>query len=197
MSVTGTTRVRFAPSPTGLLHIGNARTALFNWAYARATGGVFILRIEDTDGKRSTAESARAIMDDLRWLGLEWDEGPGRGGPCGPYLQSQRGEIYRSYAQRLREEGRAYPCYCTAEELDARRRESLHSHRAPRYDNRCRGLGAAETARYEREGRVPALRFRVDPQTLSFDDAVRGTVTVDTALIGDFVILRSDGTPSF
>jgi len=190
-------RVRFAPSPTGPLHVGNVRTALFNWAYARATGGAMILRIEDTDLRRSSDESARAIMEDLRWLGVDWDEGPDVGGVVGPYVQSQRIDIYRTQAQGLMSRGRAYRCYCSEAELQSRRKESLRLNAAPRYDNRCRSLTPEQISQYESEGRPHVLRFRVDEREVLFNDMVKGEVRFDAALIGDFVIMRADGTPSF
>ncbi|MCX6376128.1 MAG: glutamate--tRNA ligase family protein [Armatimonadetes bacterium] len=190
-------RVRFAPSPTGLLHIGNARTALFNWAYARATGGVFILRIEDTDATRSSVEYARAIMGDLLWLGLEWDEGPDKGGAKGPYVQSERIGIYRKRAGELIDKGLAYRCYCTEAELEDRNKELLRRKRAPRYDNRCRSLTAEEIEKYENDGRRCVVRFRVEEREIAFKDMVRGEVRFDAGLFGDFVIMRADGTPSF
>ncbi|MCX6354239.1 MAG: glutamate--tRNA ligase [Candidatus Aureabacteria bacterium] len=190
-------RVRFAPSPTGPLHVGNARTALFNWAYARATGGTMILRIEDTDLRRSSDESARAIMENLRWLGVDWDEGPDVGGAAGPYVQSQRIDIYRTQAQNLVSRGRAYRCYCVEADLQSRRKETLRLNATPRYDNRCRSLTPEQVSQYESEGRPHVLRFRVDEREVLFNDMVKGEVRFDAALIGDFVIMRADGTPSF
>ncbi|HEY6193476.1 MAG TPA: glutamate--tRNA ligase family protein, partial [Candidatus Eisenbacteria bacterium] len=136
-------RVRFAPSPTGYLHVGGARTALYNYLFARAKGGTFVLRIEDTDAERSTEDSVQAIFSGLRWLGLAWDEGPGAGGSHGPYLQSERRALYDAAARRLEGAGRAYPCFCTPAELEARRAEQLARGEDPRYDGRCRSLGAA------------------------------------------------------
>src|SRR6516225_7517997 len=149
-------RVRFAPSPTGFLHVGGARTALFNYLFARAQGGVFILRIEDTDAARSTGEASAAILDSMRWLGLGWDEGPEVGGDHGPYFQSERRPLYRRAADALLAAGRAYPCYCTAAELEQRREAQLARGEPPRYDGRCRGLAAAARARHEAEGRTAA-----------------------------------------
>lgn len=190
-------RVRFAPSPTGYLHIGGARTALFNWLFARHHGGDFILRIEDTDVARSTEESTRAILESLQWLGLDWDEGPGRGGPCGPYFQSERVQGYRDQAQRLLESGSAYRCYCTAEELAARRRAAMLSGEAPRYDGRCRHLSAAEWARFEAVGRGPAVRFRIPEGETIVPDLVRGRVRFANTVLDDFILLRSDGLPTY
>src|SRR5690606_18350788 len=142
------------------LHVGGARTALFNWLFARHYGGDFILRIEDTDLVRSTEESVQAIFDGLTWLGLDWDEGPGKDGDHGPYYQTERLEIYRRYAQELIDKGRAYYCYCSPEELDQRRKELLAAGQAPRYDRKCLGLSAVEVERYKAEGRVPVIRFK-------------------------------------
>src|SRR5262245_17838050 len=170
-------RVRFAPSPTGYLHVGGARTALYNYLHARRTGGVFVLRIEDTGAARSTPESLAAIVDSLRWLGLAWDEGPEVGGSYGPYFQSQRREHYHAHTGVLRESNRAYPCYCTAAELEERRQAQIARGEPPRYDGRCRGLDAAARARLEAEGRAAALRF-AGPETgeTAWEDVVRGRV---------------------
>jgi glutamyl-tRNA synthetase len=191
-------RVRFAPSPTGLLHVGNARTALFNWLLARGRGGTFILRIEDTDVERSTRESEQGILDDLRWLGLDWDEGPDAGGPHGPYRQSERLDLYRSYANELIEQGHAYHCFCSAEQLDADRRAALESGRPPQYSGRCRDLAPEAVAERLALGHPAVVRFRV-PQgrTVTFQDVVRGTVQFETEVIGDPVLLRSDGHPAY
>lgn len=195
----GKIRVRFAPSPTGSLHIGGARTALFNWLFARHSGGFFILRIEDTDRERSREESARSITEILEWLGLDWDEGPGKGGPCGPYFQSQRLGFYRAAADRLLSMGRAYECFCTPEELDARRQEARGKGVAPRYDGRCRDLTPAQRQAFLAEGRKPALRIRVpgEGQTI-VEDIVRGTVVFENEkVMDDFVIMKSDGWPTY
>jgi nondiscriminating glutamyl-tRNA synthetase len=192
-------RVRFAPSPTGLLHVGNARTALFNWLQARRYGGALILRIEDTDQVRSTAASERGILDDLRWLGLDWDEGPDVGGPCAPYRQSERGTYYGAAAQILFERGRAYWCFCTPAELDADRHAALAAGLPPKYSGRCRVIDPAVAARRVVGGESAATRFAV-PDTdrdITFPDLVRGDVTVSTAVIGDFVIVGSDGLPQY
>jgi nondiscriminating glutamyl-tRNA synthetase len=191
-------RVRFAPSPTGYLHVGGARTALYNYLFARANGGVFILRIEDTDAARSTEESLNAILDSMRWLGLSWDEGPGAGGRQGPYFQAQRGEIYRRHADALLASGRAYRCYCTATELEARRQEQIARGAAPRYDVRCRGLDEAARGKREDEGRQPAIRFRLpDDGAVSWDDIARSEVTFQNEVLDDFVLLRSDGLATY
>jgi glutamyl-tRNA synthetase len=191
-------RVRFAPSPTGLLHVGNARTALFNWLLARGRGGTFVLRIEDTDVERSTPESEQGILNDLRWLGLDWDEGPDVGGPHGPYRQSERLDLYRSYAHELVEQGHAYHCFCSAEQLEADRRAALESGRPPQYSGRCRDLSPSTAAERLASGHPAVVRFRV-PQgrTVAFQDVVRGTVQFETEVIGDPVLVRSDGHPAY
>jgi nondiscriminating glutamyl-tRNA synthetase len=191
-------RVRFAPSPTGKLHVGNARTALFNWLLARGKGGTFVLRIEDTDAERSTAESEAAILADIRWLGLDWDEGPDAGGPFGPYRQSERGDVYREYTQKLLDTGRAYRCFCSREQLDAERAEALAAGRPARYAGTCRRLSAAEAADRMAAGQKPAIRFLVpDNHEVRFADAVRGDVRFHTDVIGDPVIVRAEGTPAY
>ena len=191
-------RVRFAPSPTGHLHVGNARTALFNWLLARGGGGTFILRIEDTDRERSTAASERAILEDLEWLGLTWDEGPGVGGPRGPYRQSERLDLYRAHAGRLLDEGRAYYCFCPPEQLEAERKAALAAGAAPRYAGHCRLLSTAEASSRRSRGEPSVVRFRVpEGADVSFVDAVRGPVAFARETIGDFVLLRSDSTPAY
>jgi len=191
-------RVRFAPSPSGYLHVGGARTALYNYLHARATGGTFVLRIEDTDAARSSDESVRAILDSMRWLGLVWDEGPGAGGPYGPYFQSERRALYAQHAGALRAAGHAYPCYCTPEELEAMREAQAARKETPRYDGRCRGLDDAGRARHEAAGRTAAMRFALDPTgETSWHDVVRGRVAFQNELLDDFVILRSDGLPTY
>ena len=196
-------RVRIAPSPTGPLHIGTARTALFNYLYARHVGGTFILRLEDTDQARSTIEFERDILEHLHWLGLEWDEGPAAGGleergPFGPYRQMARLPLYAEAAARLLAEDRAYPCYCSPEELEADRKAQEAAKQPPRYLDRCAGLTPDERAARAAEGRLPALRFRIEPGVVVFDDLVRGHVEIDAAALGgDLVILRADGTPLY
>ena len=196
-------RVRIAPSPTGPLHIGTARTALFNYLFARHTGGTFVLRLEDTDVARSTEAFERDILDGLHWLGLEWDEGPavaGRdeAGPYAPYRQMQRLELYADAAARLLAEDRAYPCYCTPEELDADRKAQEAAKQAPRYVGRCASLTPDERRAREAEGRRSATRFRVRRGVVGWDDLVRDRVEIDTDnLGGDFVIVRADGTPLY
>ena len=191
-------RVRFAPSPTGYLHVGGARTALFNALYARRHGGAFILRIEDTDVARSTEESVAAIVDSMHWLGLTWDEGPGVGGGFGPYFQGERRDLYAHHAEMLRVAGRAYSCYCTAEELEQRRAAQMARGEPPRYDGRCRALDAATRARYDAEGRPAATRFaKLDDGDVTWTDGVRGPVTFQNDVLDDFVLLRSDGWPTY
>lgn len=192
------TRVRFAPSPTGLLHVGNARTALFNWLLARGTGGRFVLRIEDTDVERSTEASATAILDDLRWLGLDWDEGPDVGGPYGPYRQSERLDHYRAHAARLLESGAAYRCFCSADVLDAARARAIAAGQVPRYPGTCRALPAAEASARAEAGEPYAVRFRIpDVPAVRFDDAVRGPIVIETTMLGDFVLMRQSGLPAY
>ena len=190
-------RVRFAPSPTGYLHVGGARTALFNWLYSRHAGGAFVLRIEDTDQERSSAEMVSGILDGLTWLGLGWDEGPGVGGPYGPYFQAQRVDRHRAAADRLIASGDAYFCYCAPEDLEAERTKAQADGRAWSYGRTCRDLPPEEVARREREGCRRAVRFRVPDGRTVFDDAVRGRIEFDNASLEDFVILRSDGHPTY
>jgi len=191
-------RVRFAPSPTGLLHVGNARTALFNWLLAKGSGGTFILRVEDTDAERSTSASEQGILEDLRWLGLQWDEGPDVGGAHGPYRQSERLDLYQSYAAELIEHGHAYFCFCSADQLEADRRAALESGRPPKYLGRCRDLPAAEARGRVEAGEPAVVRFRVpEHREVAFQDLVRGTVQFDTEVIGDPVLVRSDGHPAY
>ncbi|MCC7010474.1 MAG: glutamate--tRNA ligase [Acidobacteria bacterium] len=190
-------RVRFAPSPTGYLHIGGARTALFNWLYARRHGGTFILRIEDTDVERSSADMTAGILESLRWLGLDWDEGPLVGGPHGPYLQSERLALYREAAARLVSADAAYYCYCRPEDLNAKRQAAESAGTAWKYDRTCRALSADEIAARERAGVPRAVRFLVPAGETSFDDSVRGRITIAHEHIEDFVILRSDGHPTY
>lgn len=191
-----TVKVRFAPSPTGHLHIGNARTALFNWLFARHNNGVFLLRIEDTDLERSNKESEECILEDLRWLGLHWDEGVGAGGDNGPYRQSERLDIYRKYIDILLEKGHAYKCYCTEEELKLMREKQLESGTMPKYDGRCRHLSVEEQKALEAK-RKPTIRFKVPDGQISFTDLVRDTITFNSDTVGDFVIARSDGMPTY
>ncbi len=188
-------RVRFAPSPTGYLHVGGARTALYNWLFARHTQGVFVLRIEDTDAERSTDESTAAILDAMHWMGLDWDEGPGVGGPVGPYRQVERLKLYQEYAQKLLDEGKAYYCVCAPEELETRRKAALAAGTSPKYDGRCRprvndlsgvgGKGAAVRLLVSGEGRT------------EFADLVHGPIGFENVDLDDFVLLRSDGIPTY
>jgi len=190
-------RVRFAPSPTGYLHIGGARTALFNWLFARHTHGTFILRIEDTDRERSTDEALAAIVDGLKWLGIDWDEGPGVGGKYGPYNQMARLEIYRREAEKLLAAEAAYKCFCTSEELEVMREKARREKRSTRYEGTCRRLSASTVAEREAKGMPFVLRFKVPAGTTGFDDMVRGRISFDNAEIDDFIILRSDATPTY
>ena len=191
-------RVRFAPSPTGQLHVGNARTALFNWLLARRHDGPFILRIEDTDAERSTVESERAILDDLRWLGLGWDEGPDVGGPHQPYRQSERLDRYRAAADSLVANRQAYYCFCTPEHLEAERQSALAEGRPPKYSGRCKAIDPAVATGRIAAGEAAAIRFAIpEGRDVTFQDLVRGDVTFNTEVIGDPVILRSDGRPAY
>ncbi len=190
-------RLRFAPSPTGYLHVGGARTALFNWLLARRSGGVFILRIEDTDISRSTEEAIEAIIEDMRWLGLDWDEGPEVGGDHWPYRQTGRAALYLEAAHGLLEEGRAYRCFCLPEELAERRERAAAEGRSPMYDRRCRDIPAEEAAGMEKEGRPFALRFLVPEGETVVEDLIRGDVAFSNAEIEDFVLLRNDGSPTY
>lgn len=195
--MTPTVRVRFAPAPTGLLHIGNARTALFNHLFSRHHHGIFILRIEDTDVERSTETSIDHILKDLKWLGIGWEEGPDQGGPVGPYRQSQRLSLYRGYADQLLKEGKAYKCFCSPERLQSLRKEQLSKGKMPRYDGRCRSLSVTEVSSMESEGQLPVLRFQVKRGTVAFEDLVHGRMSFDAEGIGDFVIVRSDGMAAY
>jgi glutamyl-tRNA synthetase len=190
-------RVRFAPSPTGYLHIGGARTALFNWLFARRHHGTFVLRIEDTDAERSSWDMVAGIVDGLRWLGLDWDEGPDVGGPHGPYFQSQRLEEYRSMAQRLVDEGRAYYCYCSTEAIQRKREAAEAAGGGWIYDRTCCALSHEDRARLEASGTPRAIRFKVPPGETRFEDLVHGPIAFDNAVIEDFVILRSDLQPTY
>ncbi len=190
-------RTRLAPSPTGSLHIGTAHTALFNWLFARSKQGKFILRIEDTDKERSKDEYIDDITDGLIWLGLSWDEGPERGDGYGPYRQSQRSEIYKKYAQELLGKKKAYYCYCTPEELEKEREEQSRAKKAPKYSGRCSNLTEDQIEKFKAEGRKPAIRFKIESKKIKFKDLIKGNVEFDTSLFGDFIIMKSDGTPAF
>ena len=191
-------RVRFAPSPTGNPHVGNIRTAMFNWLFARHTGGKLILRIEDTDVARKVEGAVDVIMDGLRWLGLDWDEGPDVGGEYGPYYQSQRLKLYQSAAERLVTQGDAYYCYCSPERLEKMRKEQMASKQPPGYDRHCRDLSSEERARKEAEGITPVVRYKVPLEgKITFNDIIWGQVTFDCSTIDDFVMLKSDGYPTY
>ena len=192
-----TVRTRIEPSPSGSLHVGNAMTAAFNWLVARKAGGTFVLRIADTDRKRVTDEGIASALTDLRWLGLEWDEGPEIGGPNEPYFQSQRQDLYRAAGEELLTNGRAYRCYCTPDELKERREQALAEGRPPMYDRRCRDLTDEARAAFEAEGRTALVRFRVPDGTTTITDTVRGESVFDHQHIEDFGILRGDGTPLY
>jgi glutamyl-tRNA synthetase len=191
-------RVRFAPSPTGYLHVGGARTALFNWLFARHHGGSFILRIEDTDRTRYVPDSLEDIMEGLKWLGLEWDEGPGVGGPYGPYFQSQRLELYQKYAHILVERGWAYKCFCSPERLERLREEQRRKKQPPSYDRYCRFLPDEEKKALEAEGRSYVIRLKVPLEgKTTFHDLIHGEITVNNVNIEDLILLKSDGYPTY
>lgn len=190
-------RVRIAPSPSGNLHIGTARTALFNYLFAKKMGGKYILRIEDTDAERSSNEYIQNIFDSLKALGLSWDEGPDVGGEYGPYSQSERFDIYPVYAQKLIESGNAYECFCTPEELEAEKEEAQKNKVAHVYSGKCRNLTEEQKEELRKQGRKPAIRFHVPNKELIFEDLVKGELKFDTSLIGDFVIMKSNGTPTY
>ena len=190
-------RVRFCPSPTGNPHVGMVRTALFNWAYARHTGGTFIFRIEDTDSARDSEESYNDLLDSLRWLGMDWDEGPEVGGPHGPYRQSERMDIYADVASQLLAGGYAYKCYCSPEELEERREVARAAGKTPGYDRMCRTLSAEQIAAYEAEGRSAVVRFRMPDTDYTWVDLVRGEVTFANEHVPDYVIVRATGEPLY
>ncbi len=191
-------RLRFAPSPTGSLHVGGARTALFNYLLAKRSGGSFILRIEDTDASRNRRESEAAVLDDLHWLGLSWDEGPDVGGPYGPYRQSERAELYAAAAAELLARGAVYECFCSADELAREQSEQKAAGIiATRYQGRCATLSVEQRATLRAEGRNPALRFRIPPGQTVVSDLVHGPVTFEHAILGDFVVVRSTGVPTY
>jgi glutamyl-tRNA synthetase len=197
--VTTPVRVRFAPSPTGMLHIGGARTAIYNWAFARHTGGAFVLRIDDTDPERSTAENTQAILRALRWLDLDWDEGPETGGAFGPYFQTQRADTYATALDRLRESGHAYPCFCTAEELEQRRESAREKGGYAGYDRSCRHIAPEAAAERVAAGAPCVWRIAVpsDRTDVTFVDAIRGETSFPAAALDDFVLVRTDGTPTY
>jgi glutamyl-tRNA synthetase len=190
-------RVRFCPSPTGSPHVGLARTALFNYAFARHLRGTFVFRIEDTDAARDSEESYQTLLEVLRWLGFDWDEGPEVGGPHAPYRQSERFDIYADVAARLLDAGLAYHCYCTADELDERNERARAEGRTPGYDGHCRELDPARKAEYEEQGRSPVVRFRMPDRAITFHDLVRGEITFQPEHVPDYVLVRGNGHPLY
>jgi nondiscriminating glutamyl-tRNA synthetase len=190
-------RARFAPSPTGYVHVGNARTALFNWLFARHQGGAFVLRIEDTDVERSEERYEKQLLDDLKWLELDWDEGPDKGGAFGPYRQSERKALYARHATELIDQGHAYFCFCSPEQLEAERQEALKAGLQPRYSGRCRGRPREEAARKVAAGEPAAVRLKIAGATFAWNDLVHGPVTFAADVIGDFILVRSDGHPTY
>ncbi|HWJ11616.1 MAG TPA: glutamate--tRNA ligase, partial [Nocardioides sp.] len=194
-STNGPVRVRMAPSPTGSPHVGMIRTALFNWAFARHHGGTFVLRIEDTDKERSTDESLHSILDLMRWLGLDWDEGPEVGGPHAPYFQSERSDRYADALARLKESSFTYDCYCTNEEAAARRKAA--GSKVQGYDGFCRELSQEQLDAFLAEGRKPVVRFRMPDGSITWDDLVRGEVTFETEFVPDFALCRANGDPLY
>ncbi len=187
-----------APSPTGFLHIGGARTALFNYLFSRHYQGTFVLRIEDTDQERSTKEYEEAIIRDLKWMGIDWDEGPIKNGSVGPYFQSQRLDLYQKYLKKLQDLGKVYFCYCSPEELEAERQDLLKRHKTPRYMGKCRELTDKEKKEFSGQGREPVVRFRIDEKDpIQFHDLIRGDISVDPSILGDFVISKSNGWPLY
>lgn len=190
-------RVRFAPSPTGHLHVGNARTALFNWLFARQAGGVMVLRIEDTDVERSEARFEGQLLDDLKWMGLDWDEGPDVGGPHAPYRQSDRLPVYREHAERLLRENKAYLCFCSQEELERDRAEKLAAHLPPIYSGKCRALDPAQAQGRRAAGEAAAIRLRIPEHPIRFHDIVHGPVEFSNEVVSDPIILRSSGMPVY
>jgi glutamyl-tRNA synthetase len=190
-------RVRIAPSPTGYLHLGLGRTALFNWLFARHNNGTFILRIDDTDEERSTEESLQNILDSFKWLGINFDEGYGIGGDYGPYRQSERLDIYHEYTQKLLDMGKAYYCYCTKEELDGEREQAKKQGKPFVYSGKCRNVSPDQRARYESEGRKPSIRLKVEDKLITVHDLVKDDVEFRTSILGDFIIVRSNGIPLY
>ena len=193
----GEVRVRIAPSPSGNLHVGTARTALFNYLFAKKTGGKFILRVEDTDKERSSEAYIKNIFDSLKAMGLNWDEGPDVGGPYAPYTQSEKFDVYQKYAKELMDKGYAYECYCTQEELEEEKQTAINEKRAHIYSGRCRNLTEEQKAQYKKEGRKPAIRFKMPSKIMKFHDIIKGDLEFDTSLMGDFVIMKSNGTPTY
>ncbi len=197
MAFTDQVRVRFAPSPTGQIHVGNVRTALFNWLFARQKKGVFILRIEDTDLERSEARYETQLMEDLKWLGLDWDEGPDVGGPYPPYRQSDKMDVYRGYAERLIKEQKCYYCFCTAEELERERQQALAEQREQVYSGKCRNLDPSEAERRRAAGELAAIRLKIPAHPIKFHDIVRGDVEFSNEVVSDPIIVRSSGMPVY
>ncbi len=195
--IAGKARVRFAPSPTGQVHVGNARTALFNWLFARQQGGVFILRIEDTDLERSEARYETQLIEDIQWLGLDWDEGPDVGGPYPPYRQSDKWQVYSDYAERLVAEGKAYRCFCKQEDLDRQREQAMAQHLQPNYPGTCRNLDAKEAERRRAAGEPSAIRLKIPEKPIRFHDIVRGWVEFSNEVVSDLIIVRSTGVPVY
>ena len=192
-----TVRVRFAPSPTGFLHVGNVRTALFNWLFARYNNGTFLLRIEDTDAERSRPEYEKQLIEDLQWLGLEWNEGIEMGGDYGPYRQTDRFGLYQQYARQLQAANKAFSCFCTQEELEEVRQGQLAANETPRYSGKCRNLSPEEQDALRQSGKPYTLRLRVRPGTVGFTDLVFGRIEIDTAQISDPILMRTDGSPTY
>ncbi|HEV8132347.1 MAG TPA: glutamate--tRNA ligase, partial [Acidobacteriota bacterium] len=190
-------RVRFAPSPTGFLHVGNVRTALYNWLFARRNQGTFILRIEDTDAERSAREYENQLIGDLRWLQLDWEEGPDQGGPSGPYRQTERFDLYQRTAQKLLDEQKAYYCFCTPEELEKEREMQLAGGGQPRYSGKCRNIDPEEAQGRRHKGEPAAVRLKVRSGRVGFQDLVFDHIDVDCAVIGDPILLRSNGSPNY
>ena len=190
-------RLRFAPSPTGYLHVGNIRSALFNWVFARHFGGAFVLRIEDTDVERNTEDGLASVLESLRWLGIDWDEGPEVGGEYGPYVQSERYDRYAEIGEQLRAAGRAYSCFCTQEEVDERRERARSEGRTAGYDGHCRELSADQVSAYQAQGRAPVLRFRMPDEEIAFSDLVRGPITFRPEHVPDYVLVRANGHPLY
>jgi glutamyl-tRNA synthetase/nondiscriminating glutamyl-tRNA synthetase len=196
-SIPGKVRVRFAPSPTGQVHVGNARTALFNWLFARQQGGAFILRIEDTDLERSEPRYEAQLIEDCKWLGLDWDEGPDVGGPYAPYRQSDKWQVYRDHAERLVHEGKAYRCFCSQDTLDRQREQAMQQHLQPNYPGTCRNLAPEEAERRRAQGEPCAIRLKIPEKPIRFHDMVRGWVEFSSDMVSDLIIVRSSGVPVY
>ncbi|MBT9133671.1 MAG: Glutamate--tRNA ligase 1 [Firmicutes bacterium] len=197
MTNTKPVRIRIAPSPTGDVHVGTGRTALYDYLFVKQTGGTFIMRIDDTDLARNTAHAEAGVYHGLHWLGLDWTEGPDKGGPHAPYRQSERLALYQQYAEQLLTAGHAYYCYCTAEELEALRALQTAAKEDPRYSGKCRDLSASAREALSASGRIPTIRLKVKGKVIGFDDLVRGWIETDTSLMGDFIIMKSNGIPVY